>query len=97
MAVWKCSAQVNTAIVSIPTNRYMVFEEHCVTRADFQKIYLAVVSLMAQSSGFIPCFKEPWESANSAFQGLRQPSPRGTPPGCSFPTTIRPSSRALIC
>lgn len=62
-----CSAQVNTAIVSIPTNRLMVFEEHHVTRAEFQKICLARVFLMAQSSGLILCFEEPWDSLESAF------------------------------
>lgn len=53
-------------------------------------MYLAVVSLMAQSSGFKLCFKEPWESAES-LQGLlwrwKGGGVSGSAPSSSVPAT----------
>lgn len=56
MAICKYSSQVQSAIFCIPPIQLMILRGILRLEQNFRKIYLAVVSLMAQSGGFKLCF-----------------------------------------
>ena len=56
MAICKYSSQVQSAIFCIPPIQLMILRGILRLEKNFRKIYLAVVSLMAQSGGFKLCF-----------------------------------------
>ena len=56
MAICKYSSQVKSAIFCIPPIQLMILRGILRLEQNFRKIYLAVVSLMAQSGGFKLCF-----------------------------------------
>ena len=82
MAICKYSSQVNSAIFCISPIQLMILRGILRLEQNFRKIYLAVVSLIAQSSSFKLCFvskspgnlqsprRETWDSSRALSSSL---------------------------
>lgn len=103
MATCKYSSQVKSAIFCIPPIQLMILRGILRLEQNFRKIYLAVVSLMAQSGGFKLCFvsKSPG-NLQSPLRGCHQAERRETGVGSralssSFTAALQQNRCAPIC